>query len=83
MSSNVTPQQKEIINMLYETVVNLGFTFVYAMAGKKFLGITSPSTKMDSSDALKMVAYFTAGRGSREMAVSKGWIPSSIVPKPK
>lgn len=67
-TSNVTPKEKEILDMLYETVVDLSLTFAYAMAGKKFLGITRPSTKMDTNDVLKMVAYFSAGRASREMA---------------
>lgn len=81
MSSNITPQEKEIIDMLCETVVDLGFTFGYALAGKKFLGITRPSAKMDTNDVMKMTAFFAAGRASREMAVKKGWIPASIVPK--
>lgn len=82
-ASNVTPKEKEILDMLYKTVVDLSFTFAYAMAGKKFLDISRPSTKMDTNDVLKMVAYFAAGRASHEMAVKKGWLPASIVPKPK
>lgn len=81
MASNIKPYEKEIIDMLYETLVDLGFTFGYALAGKKFLGITRPSAKMDMDDVLKMTGYFAAGRASREMAVKKGWIPASIVPK--
>lgn len=81
MSSNITPQEKEIIDMLYETVVDIGFTLAYAMAGKKFLGIGQPSAKMDTNDVLKITGYFAAGRTSREMALKKGWIPASIVPK--
>lgn len=37
--TTVIPYEKEIIDMLYEKLVDLGFTFGYALAGKKILGI--------------------------------------------
>lgn len=63
--------------MLYEAVVDLGFTCGYALAG----GSTTPSSATDMKDILKKTGYLTAGRASREMCVKRGWIPPLIVPK--
>lgn len=52
--TTVSPYKKEIMHMLYETLVALWLTFGYALAEKNVLGFTRPSTKLDMDDVLKM-----------------------------
>ena len=70
--------EKEIIDALWQAVRLGGYTMLYAMAGKKVLGVSSPSTKMDFSDAGKLGGYLTLAVLTDDYALKKGWYKDKI-----
>lgn len=67
----------EVLDVIYETLVDISLTLGYAFLGKK-MGVSTPSMKLDMTDVAKLTAYFSAARATREMAVDKGWLPHTI-----
>ena len=51
---------KELVDSLWQSARLSAYTIGFALLGKKALGIGNASTKMDMSDAGKLIGYLTA-----------------------
>ena len=78
MSGTYDKFEKEIIDSLWQAGRLIGYTLAYAFAGKKVLGITRPSAKMDISDAGKLGGYVTLAVITDDYALKKGWYKDQI-----
>ena len=69
---------KEIIDSLWQALRLGGYTFLYAYGGKKIMGMTPPTAKLDLNDAGKLGAYLTAAILTDDYALKKGWYKDKI-----
>ena len=69
---------KEAIDSLWQAFRIGGYMILYGLGGKKLLGVTNPSTKMDFTDGGKLMAYLTAAILTDDYALSKGWYKDKI-----
>ena len=60
MTSKDVDYSKELIDSLWESARLSAYAIGFALIGKKALGMSGASTKMDASDASKLVGYLTA-----------------------
>ena len=60
MTSKDFDYSKELIDSLWQSARLSAYTIGFALLGKKALGMGGASTKMDASDASKLVEYLTA-----------------------
>ena len=70
--------EKEVIDSIWTAFRIEGYSILYGLAGKKALGITNPSTKMDFTDGKKLMAYLTAAILTDDYALRKGWYKDKI-----
>ena len=70
--------EKEIVDSLWQALRLGGYIFLYAFTGKKVMGVTPPSAKMDISDAGKLGTYLTAAILTDDYALKKGWYKDKI-----
>ena len=52
--------EKEIADSLWQAARLGAYTILLALGGKKVLGVTAPTAKMDFSDGAKLGGYLTA-----------------------
>ena len=73
-----TDYEKEVIDSLWQAFRIGGYTIVYGLAGKKVLGMSPPSAKLDMNDSGKLLAYLTTAILTDDYALSKGWYKDKI-----
>ena len=74
----INKMDKEIIDSLWQALRLGGYTFLYAYGGKKIMGMTPPSAKLDFNDAGKLGAYLTVSILTDDYALKKGWYKDKI-----
>ena len=69
-----------IVNSLYDGAIVSAFTIGYGMIAKKLLKTKTPSLeKFDVYDTAKLTGLIAASTVTRDMLVSKGYIPDKIM----
>ena len=76
--TSTNPYEKEVINSLWLAFRIGGYSILYGLAGKKLLGVTNPSTKMDFTDGGKLMGYLTAAILTDDYAIKHGWYHDTI-----